>query len=337
MTNTRRAACLLGACVLINASPLYAQTRVVFAGAAYQSKPILAPVVFLVSSRNEDREWAIGVTGWTLGADAKQALAPTWKRHLFVRFTPIHAHASSTIFVDGVRDRSAEFSDAAVELGGGFEVAHHKGWTGAYRLVATYDAVSGLRDPSQERFWRHPFIGVDVSERYQRVTSDDVFRPRWEGFKAEAAFRVLTGTATWSQLRMSAGAGRRAGPSFFTVNASAFAGHSLNTASAFLIGGSWDVSSPDVLPGYHYAEFRVTRGATILGGVDVRVRGPWEVGVRSGVLCREAAAVSGTAIQMTTVWRGALFSAGAAFPHRPPAQGNRVHLFATIGAAIVRP
>jgi hypothetical protein len=336
LTNALRSACLLGASVLISA-PLYGQTRVVFAGAACQSKPILAPVVFLIASSDEDHEWAIGVTGWTLGIDAKRTMGPKLKRHLFVRLTPIRAHASSTIFVDGVRDRSEEFSDASLELGGGFEVAHRQGWTGAYRLIATYDAVSGLRDASVERFWRRPFIGVDMSEHYQRVTSDDVYRPRWDGFKADAGLRVLSGSETWSQLRMTAGAGRRAGPSFFTVNASAFAGHSLNTVSAFLIGGSWDVSSPDVLPGYHYAEFRVTSGGTVLGGVDLRVRGPWEVGVRSGILYRDAAAVSGTAIQVTTVWRGALFSAGAAFPHRAPALGNRLHLFATVGAAIVRP
>lgn len=323
--------------MLGSAPPLCAQTRVVFAGAAYQSTPILAPVVFLMSSTDEDREWAMSVTGWTLGADAKQALSPKWKRHLFVRLTPIRAHASSTIFADGLRDRSREFSDASLELGGGFEVAHRRGWTGAYRVVATYDAVDRLRDPSVERFWRRPFVGIDVIERYQRVTSDDVFRPRWEGFKAEGTVRVLTGAETWSQLRVTAGAGRRVGPSFFTLNASAFAGHSLNTVSAFLIGGSWDVSSPDVLPGYHYAEFRLTSGGTVLGGADIRLRGPWEVGVRSGVLYRHAAPVSGTAMQMTTVWRGALFSAGAAFPHRAPAEGNRVHLFATIGAAIVRP
>ena len=327
----------MGACVLVSPARLHAQTRVVFAGAAYQSKPILAPVVFLVSSRDDDREWAIGVTGWTLAADAKQTLGPTWKRHAYIRMTPIHAHASTTIFVDGRRNRSEEFSDASLELGGGFEVAHRQGWTGAYRLIATYDAVSGLRDPSAEHFWRRPFFGVDVSQHYQRVTSDDVFRPRWDGFKADASLRVLTGAETWSQLRANAGAGRHAGQWFFRVNASAFAGHSLNTVSAFLIGGSWDVSSPDVLPGYHYAEFRLMSGGTIVGGVDMRVRGPWEVGVRSGVMYRDAVPISGTAIQLTTVWRGALFSAGLAFPHRAPRQGDRVHLFATVGAAIVRP
>jgi hypothetical protein len=336
LANIRRAACLL-LFALTSASPLSAQTRVVFVGAAYQSEPILAPPALLVSTRDEEREWALSVTGWTMGGDVKQVLTPKGKRHLFVRVTPIRAHASSTIFTDGVRDRSKEFSDASLELGGGFEVAHLPGWTGAYRAIATYDAVRGLGDPSVERFWRRPFIGIDVSERYQRVTSEDVFRPRWEGIKADATLRALTGTNSWAQLRATAGGGRRAGPSFFTVSASAFTGRALNTVSAFLIGGSWDISSPDVLPGYHYAEFRLTSGATLVGGIDLRVHGPWEVGVRSGALYRDGETISGTAVQLTTVWKGALVSAGAAFPHRLPREGNRMHVFATIGAAIVRP
>ena len=36
-----------------------------------------------------------------------------------------------------------------------------------------YDAIRGLRAPAVADFWTTPFVGVEVTQEYERVTSDD--------------------------------------------------------------------------------------------------------------------------------------------------------------------
>ena len=120
--------------------------------------------------------------------------------------------------------------------------------------------------------------------------------------------------------------------------AAAFTGRSLNTVSAFVMGGSWDLAPPDLIVGYRYAEFRLESAATVSGALDLRVRGAWEVGVRGSYLKGKAIGEYGAAVQMMTVWRGAVFNAGVAAPKASLARGSsdRIVIFATLSAAILR-
>ena len=119
------------------------------------------------------------------------------------------------------------------------------------------------------------------------------------------------------------------------VGAAAFTGQSLNTVSAFLLGGSWDLAIPDLLAGYRYAEFRVERAGTLRGGADFRLHGAWELGVRGTYLKTSGLDRRGAAVQVMTLWKGTVIDAGVAVPDTSGGRHGHVVVFATITAALI--
>jgi hypothetical protein len=320
-------------------TPAFAQQqpRTWFASLNYESSHLLVPVVNVVSADDEGREWSVGVTGWTIGADWKLATIATRKRHLFARFTPVNANSSNFIYLDGVRDVAAEYRASALEGGAGIEIAHTRRWTGGYRVVALHHRVSGITDSRVSTFWRRPFAGVEVTQEYTRVTSEERFGSRWNGLKIAAVARQMGGAHTWTRAQLTAGVGKRTGPFFLSGRGAAFAGHSLNIVNAFVLGGSWDVPAAEMVPGYRYAEFRLSRAATAGVALDIRLHRFWEIGLRAGALKGPSVNVQGTALQVGTVWRGAVFNAGVAFPSAMGSNRNkgRTVAFATVTAAVI--
>ena len=328
----------LTAVVLVcHASTVHADSRLWFGSLNYESDRLVVPVLLVVSTDDEGNEWSLGLTGWTLSGERKTAIDSSRKRQLFARVTPINAQSGQFVYRDGQRDPAAEFSASSVELGGGLEAAHRSRWTGAYRVLAVYSPVDDL-DPELVAYWKRPFAGVEIAQTYTRVTADELFGSRWEGVKVGGTAQLLTGTRTWSRMQARVGAGKRIGPLMLSGRGAAFTGRSLNTVSDFVIGGSWDLAPPDLFVGYRYAEFRLDRAATVGGAVDLRVRGAWEVGVRGSYLKGKAIEEYGAALQMTTVWRGAVFNAGVAVPKASLARRNtdRIVVFATLSAAVLR-
>ena len=314
-----------------------ADSRLWFGSLNYESPGLVVPVLLVVSVDGEGNEWSLGLTGWTLNGERKTAIDSTRKRLLFGRVTPINAQSGHYIYRDGVRDTAAEFSASSLELGGGLEIAHRPRWTGAYRAFVMYSPVKDL-DPELVAYWKRPFAGVEIAQSYVRVTSDELFGARWEGVKVGGTAQLLTGSTSWSRLQARLGVGKRIGPLLLSGRGAAFTGRSLNTVSAFVIGGSWDLTPPDLMVGYRYAEFRLDRAATLGGALDLRVRGAWEVGVRGSYLKGKSVDEYGAAVQMMTVWRGAVFNAGVAVPKASFARRgtDRIVIFATLSAAVLR-
>ena len=323
--------------LVCHASTVRADSRLWFGSLNYESPGLVVPVLLLVSSDEQGNEWSLGLTGWTLSGERKTAIDSSRKRLLFARVTPINAQSGHYIYRDGVRDSAAEFSASSLELGGGLEIAHRPRWTGAYRALVIYSPVKDL-DPELIAYWRRPFAGVEIAQSYVRVTSDELFGARWEGVKVGGTAQLLTGSSSWSRLQARVGVGKRIGPLMLSGRGAAIAGRSLNTVNAFVIGGSWDLTPPDLMVGYRYAEFRLDRAATLGGALDLRVRGAWEVGVRASYLKGKAIDEYGAAVQMTTVWRGAVFNAGVAVPKASLARqgADRIVIFATLSAAVLR-
>src|SRR5215203_4670224 len=77
-----------------------AQSRVYVGSLNFESPALLVPVL-RVTHADDQHEWTLGLTGWTLGADWRAAATPRWRRHVFARFTPFNAHSSNYIYVDG--------------------------------------------------------------------------------------------------------------------------------------------------------------------------------------------------------------------------------------------
>ena len=295
------------------------------------------PVIIVASADDEGREWIVGLTGWTISADWKAATSGTRKRHIFARLTPMNANSSNFIYRDGVRDAAAEYRASSLEGGAGIEIAHTRRWTGGYRVLAMYNRIAGLSDSNVSTFWRQPFAGVEIMQRYTRVTSEERFGSRWDGLKIAAAGRTLAGARTWTRAQVTGGVGKRTGPLFLSGRGSAFTGHSLNIVNAFVLGGFWDVPSAEMVPGYRYAEFRLNRAASAGAAVDIRVHGFWEIGLRAGALKGGRINARGAALQVGTVWRGAVFNAGLAFPQAMRSDRNRRSpvAFATVTAALI--
>jgi hypothetical protein len=317
------------------AAPAHADTRLWLAGVNYESAQLVVPVIVVRSTDDRGHEWNAWLTGWTLGADWSVARTPRRRWRVEMNVTPVNAHSSNYVYVDGRRDPAAAFSAASFDGAGEIEIAHTRRWTGRYRGVFLYERVGDV-PPQAAQSWRHPFVGAETVHSYSRVRSETRLGSRWEGVKTEGSAQIYTGTRTWSRVRGSAGAGARAGPLFLSGRAAAFRGQSLDTVSAFLIGGSWDVAVPNLLSGYRYAEFRVERAATAGAGADLRIHGAWEIGLRGAYLNAPGLSRRGTAVQLMTIWKGAVVDAGVAWPDagKHGDHGPAV-VFATITAAVI--
>ena len=278
-----RRVCLTAAVLLGHGTTARADSSLWFGSVNYESGWLVVPVFRVVTTDGDRNEWSLGVAGWTLSAELKTTINPGRARQLFARVTPVNAGGGRYIYHNGQRAPAAEFNASSAELGGGIALRHREGWTGDYRVLAFYNAVRDL-DPELEEFWKLPFAGVEIAQSYVRVTSDELFGSRWEGVKAEATARLMTGSSNWSRMQAQMGVGKRAGRLMLSGRAAAFGGRSLNTVSTFVIGGSWDLAVPELLVGYRYGEVRLDRAATLGGALDLRLRGPWEIGVRGAYL-----------------------------------------------------
>ena len=317
---------------------LAAQSRAAVVSLQYESPDLAVPIAVVALRSDEGREWTLGIVGWTLGADWRHVDSPHRRGHLFVHVTPFNANSSDYAYANGERDRSAEYDGSSIEMGGGIEVTHRRGWIGGYRALVLHEWVSGLPEERGGGAWNRPFVGAEVTERYERLTADEPFASRWQGVKMEGRGRIFTGTRSWSQFSVRAGVGARSGPMHYSGRGELFGGHHLDAVSAMLVGGSWDLDFPGALIGYRYGEFRLSRGATLGGAAHLRLSRAWEAGARAGYLRTAGRAEYGAGLETTAMWKGVAVNAGVALPK----DGLRGHgwdhavVFATCSAAIVR-
>jgi len=315
-----------------------AQSRAAVVSLQYESPTLMVPIAVVSLRSDEGREWTLGVVGWTLGADWRHVDRPARRRHLYVHITPFNANSSEYFYSQGERDRASEYNASSFEVGGGLELTHRRGWTGGYRALALYEAVSGLSADRGGDAWDLPFIGGEITQHYERVTAQGFFGSRSDGVSVDARVRILTGTHTWSQFSVRAGGGVRRGRGHYSGRGEVFGGHSLDAVSAMLVGGSWDLDFAGALPGYKYGEFRLDRGATVGGGAYVRLSRALEAGGRAGYLYTPGRSEYGAALEATALWHGISFNAGLALPKDGLTAGRWDHavIFATCTAAIIR-
>jgi hypothetical protein len=117
-----------------------------------------------------------------------------------------------------------------------------------------------------------------------------------------------------------------------------FGGRNLDTVSAMLVGGSWDLDFAGALVGYRYGEFRLDRGVTVGGAASLQLSHAWDVGTRAAYLRTSGHSEYGAALETTVLWRGIAFNAGVALPKDGLTTGHWDHavIFTTCTAAIVR-
>src|SRR3954452_12579768 len=168
--NARRSAVLAAVIIVGAPGALAAQSRAAVVSLQYESPALAVPIAVVALGSDEGRELTLGVVGWTLGADWRRVDSPHRRRHLFVHVTPFNANSSNYFYADGERDEGAEYDGSSMEVGGGIEVTHRRGWVGGYRALATYEWVRGLPADRGGEGWSRPFVGAEVTEHYERLT-----------------------------------------------------------------------------------------------------------------------------------------------------------------------
>jgi hypothetical protein len=314
------------------ATPAAGGEQLVVAGVLGDSS-IVAPLLRMATQREDGSRWTMSLEGSTIAGGWERPL--DGRRRLFaaVDLTPLYAHASNRIYRDGVRDRQAEFDDSAFELRAGLGSEPSEGWSWRLGAVALYEALGKASDPSLETRWRDPYGGALWELTYERVRAEDVLRARLEGWRLVCAGRVLLGDETFFQQRAVLGWGRRPGRLYLGQSAALFAGGSLDTVNAFLLGGSWDTGGAGTLYGYRYAELRIERGAVLNLRADLTLGEGSSLGVRASMLEGSKQSGYGFGVNAERIWHGVVLTGGGFFPGRRSRTGHRDVIFAVSIAA----
>jgi hypothetical protein len=304
-------------CWLVGGPTVLAQTKVLVAGAVYESADLIAPNGLLLILPHDSSPsgragvaWNVGLRGSTLMVEALKRFSTRFELLVGGDLTPFSANGSSRIYKDGRHEPDLGFTNRSYQARAGVRFQRASAWRTDLQLLALKESVDGVDND----VWRRPYGGVGVAQSYRRVVSEDSLRSRFDGLKASAAAQGFFGSNAWWRGQVVAGGGKRIGNLFLRGQASAFGGHGLNTVSRFLVGGSWDAGEGLPLYGFHYAQFRVNRGAVLNSGADFRLRGAWEVGIRGGYLNSPDKRARGAAITLGTIWNGVAWHVGMGIP-----------------------
>ena len=320
--------------IALGSAPLSGQVRVLVTSIGYESPTLVAPVVLLSFVPASGKGVStLGVAGYTLTASRIAYRGPTVATVVALEVTPVNANSSNYVYRDGERDSALAFRDANVALHVGLRFSQEGKWSQwgvEFGAIGLNEWVSRVADPSVVSRWRDPYVGLQVAANYSRVISEDVLAARWDGVKAAADFVGFAGGRPWWKSRVWLGGGKRVGRISIMGRAWLLFGQNLDMVNQHLVGGSWDLDPSPSLYGYHYAEFRVNRGAVLSAGADLRLAGPWELGVRAGYLTSPAHSTYGEAIRLSTAWSGIAFHIGVGLP-----RADAPLVFAGMSAAIL--
>jgi hypothetical protein len=319
----------LMACVV--ALPLAAQTDTVVAGVLGDSS-IIAPVVSWNRIELNGDTLSMTLSGWTVSGEMTRRRAPRKRTVASIAITPLNAHSSDRVYVEGARARELEFDAGAVEATYGRIDTIGERWTSDVRFVALYERIDGV-DEATRSFWSSPYGGIRTRQTWRRITAEDPLLLTFEGSEVSAMAEAFVGSDTWSRVRLDQRFSRRWGRLQAGESIVAFHGRSLNTVNAFLIGGSWPVADLRPLYGYRYAELRLDRGLGINVDASYSITPSIALGAHAGALRSRDLDARGVAVDVTATWKGIGIRLGAAQPHDNDRREDDVVLYASILAA----
>lgn len=293
---------------------------------------IAAPVLqFRVDKTNGDG-YSIGLSGWTLGGEWRRGWSPSTAMLLSADLTPLHAHSSNRIYVDGRRAKDLEYDDASYRVRGGVRFAPTAHSTTDLQFVALKESISGASDPALAAFWERPYAGVEIAHTLSFLSSPHPLVAVPEGIEVTARGEAFFGERSWSRLSIAESGGRQFGRLHLRQAVMAMSGTRLNTVNRFLIGGSWDTLGPSAFYGSRYAEYRVQRGVAGSVGGDFTISGNWRAGLRASYLDSDAVHAFGTALNASTTWKTVGLNMGIGIPRQEHGRRHTV-----VYAAIVAP
>ncbi|HEV7574043.1 MAG TPA: hypothetical protein VGQ21_21315 [Thermoanaerobaculia bacterium] len=301
--------------------------KVLTAAVLYESG-LAAPSIELRSVAADGSLWRAGINGWSISLGRERLLTHDRRLIFEMTATPYDAHSSKRIYRDGVRRRDLEFDDAALIARAAlrFRESEHAfiepGVVIGKEIIGN-NAPAALRDA-----WRSPYAGVTVTQRVRFITAEDPFTNRIDGIDVAATGEAYHGNRTWTRAIVSENAGRSFGRIHLRQSLAAYRGSSLDTVSAFLIGGSWDLLGSTAVYGRRYAEFRVNRGINANGGVDFSVTRSLDLGLRVSAFRSGPTHTTGTMLQVTQRLGGYRLTAGVG------RSNHRTTVVATVAGAV---
>jgi hypothetical protein len=301
--------------------------RVLTAAVLYESG-LAAPSIELRSVAADGSLWRAGINGWSLSLGRERLLNHDRRLILDITATPYDAHSSRRIYRDGVRRRDLEFDDAAFTARGAlrFRESEHASIEPAVVIgkeIIGNDAPAALRDA-----WRSPYAGISVIQRIRFITAEDPFTNRIDGIEVAATAEAYRGNRTWTRAMVTENGGASFGRIHLRQSIAAFRGNHLDTVSAFLIGGSWDLLGATAVYGRRYAEFRVPRGVNATGGADFAITRSLDLGLRVSAFRSGSIHTTGTMLQATQRLGGLRLTVGAGRSQ------HRTTVMATVGGAV---
>ena len=301
----------LAALLLLVAATASAEEKKLLVSSAFGDSSIVAPVVRLDVDRGDGTSYAVGLSGWTIDGEWTKRLNESRALRLTADATPLHAHNSNLIYVNGTRAEELGYENASYRVRGGMRFSRGTRATTDVLLVALHEDVSNL-PPGIEQRWDSPYAGVEVAHTYALRNDREPLIGAFDGIEIAARGEWLTGNEPWSRVSLVEQAGRNIGRFHVRQSITLMHGSSLDVVNRFVAGGSWDALGGTAVYGLRYGELRLSRAVIASGGADVRLPRKWRVGVRGSYVDGDNDSTYGHALNATKTWKtiGANFGVG---------------------------
>ncbi len=317
--------------VLLTAGRVRADSKLLVSSLLVDSS-IAAPVVQFRVDNSDGDGYVLSLSGWTLGGELRRRRSPSSSWLLSADLTPLHAHSSNRIYVDGRRAKDLEYDDASYRVKHGLRFSSTPHSVTDLQIVILKESIGGLSDPDLLAFWKRPYAGVEIAHTRSYRTSSHPLVAASEGIEVTARGEAFVGEKIWSRFSIAESGGRQSGRLHLRQAVTVMTGRRLNRVSRFLVGGSWDTLGPGGFYGSRYAEYRVQRGVSASVGGDWSIVGNWRAGLRASYLNGDAVNAFGTALNASTTWKTIGVNLGIGSARQ---EHGRRH--ATFYAAIVAP
>lgn len=286
-----------------------AQREVLVVSSAFADPSIIAPVVRLEVDRGDGISYAAGISGWTIDGEWAKRLSASSSLRLTADATPINAHNSNLMYVNGVRSEQLDFRDASYRLRGGLRFRPGARQTVDVMGVALYEIVGDLPANVEAR-WERPYAGVEVSHTFSVVKARELLVSAFDGLEITSRAELFAGKRNWSRLSVVEQAGRSLGRFHLRQSVAILDGSSLDAVNQHVAGGSWDALGGTAIYGLRYGQVRTGRALILNGGADMRVGGNWRAGLRGSYADTAEGRTHGYAINASTTWKTNGFNFG---------------------------
>ena len=285
----------------------------------FADSSVAAPYLQFLSTGARD-ETRLGISGWTVEGSWVRRLSNGRSFLLSADATPFNAHSSDYIYINGERAPELEYENASYRLRTGLRFQHDVRSRTDVQVAVLTEVLGNDVDPALAAYWDAPFAGLDVAYAWSERSNEKPLVSAWDGLEFGIRGEAYAGEETFGRITATEAAAMTRGRFHLRQSLALMSGHSLNTVSRFLAGGSWDALGTAALYGFRYAELRVEHAAVANGGVDYLLPRNWRAGVRTSCMVSDVEDVCGHALNASTTWRTVGVNFGVGFsPDRDPA------------------